>query len=125
PATLRPDGNWLDVSPPNAITTSDPILSTDSATGRTFSSQLLGRTSLLSYTDDDGASWTPSQGSGISSGVDHQTVGAGPFAPPLVGVTYPHAVYYCSQDLATAECAQSLDGGLTFGAAMPMYNLTQ
>jgi hypothetical protein len=56
-------------------------------------------------------------------------VGGGPFAPPLTrqpgGLLYPHAVYYCSQDIAIAQCAVSLDGGLTFGPAVPIYNLTQ
>ncbi len=123
PATLRPGGNWEDVSPPNAITSLDPILYTDSVTGRTFSSQLLGKNSLMSYSDDDGDSWVPSYGSGVGSGVDHQTIGAGPFAPPLTSLLHPHAVYYCSQDAALAECAVSLDGGLTFGPAVPIYTL--
>jgi hypothetical protein len=125
PATLRPEDNWRDVSAPNALTTLDPILFTDPGTGRTFSSQLLGVTSLLSYTDDDGNSWVPSQGAGIPAGVDHQTIGGGAFAPPLFGPLYSHSVYYCSQDIALAQCAVSLDGGLTFGLAVPMYVLTQ
>ncbi len=125
PARMRPDGDWLDVSPANAVTSLDPILFTDPATGRTFSSQLLGKTSLMSYSDDDGATWLPSTGSGINSGVDHQTVGGGPFAAPLGSPLHPHAVYYCSQDIALAECALSLDGGTTFGPAVPIYNLTQ
>ncbi|HEV8580409.1 MAG TPA: exo-alpha-sialidase [Thermoanaerobaculia bacterium] len=125
PPRLRQGGNWQDVSPPNAVTSLDPILFTDPVTGRTYSSQLLGKTSLMSFTDDDGEGWVPSQGSGINSGVDHQTVGGGPFAPPLsAGLVHPHAVYYCSQDLALAECAVSLDGGLTFGPAVPIYNTT-
>lgn len=125
PAVLREDGNWQDVSPPNHVASLDPILFTDPATGRTFSSQLMGKTSLMSFTDDDGESWFPSQGSGINSGVDHQTVGGGPFAAPLTGLLHPHAVYYCSQDVALAECAVSLDGGLTFGPAVPIYTLLE
>ncbi|MEP7012181.1 MAG: hypothetical protein ABJC13_17810 [Acidobacteriota bacterium] len=125
PARLRPDGNWQDVSPANAVTSLDPILFTDPVTGRTFSSQLLGKASLMSFSDDDGASWLPSMGSGINSGVDHQTVGGGPFAAPLTGALHPHAVYYCSQDIALAQCAISVDGGVTFGPAVPIYNLTQ
>jgi fibronectin type III domain protein len=125
PARLRPGDDWRDVSPPNAVTSLDPILFTDSMTGRTFSSQLLGTTSLMSYSDDDGDSWVPSQGGGIASGVDHQTVGGGPFAAPLFGPVYSHAVYYCSQDIGLAQCALSVDGGLTFGPAVPIYNLTE
>ena len=44
--------------------------------------------SLMSFSDDDGATWTPSQGCGINAGVDHQTVGGGPFpaSDPLGGI---------------------------------------
>ncbi|MFN2501535.1 MAG: sialidase family protein [Pyrinomonadaceae bacterium] len=120
-----------------SVTSFDPILFTDSGTNRTFVSQLLpDKTSLMSFTDDDGNNWTPSQGSGINSGVDHQTVGGGPYAKNADGtfkgvvvrnpaITYPNAVYYASQDIGLAEIARSDDGGLTFGAAVPMYDLTQ
>jgi hypothetical protein len=125
PATAK----WKDVSAPlTSVTTFDPILYTDPKIGRTYVSQLLPtKMSLLEYTDDDGVSWNPSQGSGINSGVDHQTIGAGPFAPGPVklAASYPRIVYYCSQDVATAQCATSLDGGRTFGLAVPIYNLTQ
>jgi hypothetical protein len=118
---------WSDVS---FLTTSqvtlDPILFTDPSLGRTFVSQLLGKASAVAFTDNDGTTWTPSQGSGINSGVDHQTLGGGPLPSggllqPLTN--YPHAVYYCSQDIALASCAVSLDGGLTFGPAVPIYTL--
>jgi len=88
----------------------------------------------MSFTDDDGETWTPSQGSGINSGVDHQTVGGGPYAKNADGslkggavllTAYPNAVYYASQDIAVAEIARSDSGGLTFGVAVPMYDLTQ
>jgi len=119
--------SWSDQS---FLTTSqitlDPILFTDQSLGRTFVSQLLGKASAVAFSDNDGTSWTPSQGSGINSGVDHQTMGGGPF--PANGLlrpltSYPNAVYYCSQDIAYASCAVSLTGGLTFGPAVPMYTL--
>ena len=132
---------WENKSAPNtSITSFDPILFTDSRTNRTFVSQLLpDKTSLMAFTDDDGETWTPSQGSGINSGVDHQTIGGGPYArnadgslrggavqrPGLDGRIYPNAVYYASQDVGVAEIARSDDGGLTFGVAVPMYDLTQ
>jgi hypothetical protein len=62
---------WSDVSAPTtSIVTADPILFTDSDAGpnrtnRTFVSQLLGKASALAFTDDDGATWTISQGSGV------------------------------------------------------------
>ncbi|MEA2604687.1 MAG: hypothetical protein QOF89_5679 [Acidobacteriota bacterium] len=120
---------WQDVSTTlTSLTTLDPILYTDQKLGRTFVSQLLGTTSLMAYSDDDGATWNPSQGGGIASGIDHQTVGGGPFHSGLLGSLpqlYPHAIYYCSQDIALASCAVSLTGGSTFGPAVPIYNLTQ
>jgi hypothetical protein len=121
--------DWHDVSfLTTSLTTFDPILWTDQELGRTFVSQLLpAKVSLMAFTDDDGESWTPSQGAGINSGLDHQGVGGGPFANGALGpvLTYPHAVYYCSQDVALAQCATSYDGGLTFGAAVPIYELTE
>jgi hypothetical protein len=129
---------WENKSAPNtSVTSFDPILFTDSQTNRTFVSQLLpSKVSLMSFTDNDGESWTPSQGSGINSGVDHQTVGGGPYARNADGslkgavvrnpaITYPNAVYYASQDIGVAEIARSDDGGLTFGVAVPMYDITQ
>jgi PKD repeat protein len=104
----------------------DPILYTDRVTGRTLVSQLEGGTkqSTTDYTEDDGATYQPTAGSGVNSGVDHQTLGGGPFAagaPPHP--LYPNAVYYCAQDVADANCALSLDGGITFGPAVPIYSI--
>lgn len=117
---------WEDKRSPFARVSLDPILFTDDGhfggTNRTFSSQLNGVTSELSFTDDDGDNWLPTQGSGQPAGVDHQTVGGGPYAAPAPAVhTYPHAIYYCSQDIATAFCSRSDDGGVTFGPGVPIY----
>jgi hypothetical protein len=104
----------------------DPILFTDHDTGRTFVSQLEGLTpagSATDITDDDGNTFTPSEGSSLPSDIDHQTIGGGPFAPPLKGSDplYPNAVYYASQSVAEARAAVSLDGGRTFGPGVVMY----
>jgi hypothetical protein len=119
-------------APTSVVINSDPIGFTDSQTGRTFAGELtlLSPTCKTSFTDNDGATWTPTQGSGIASGVDHQTIGGGPFAAPLTRPTdvpglYPNAVYYCSQEGAPAGgppsfCSRSDDGGLTFGPSVPL-----
>lgn len=119
---------WEDVTGNiTGTTTLDPILTGDQQTGRIFVSQLLGATSLLEFTDDDGATWTPSEGSGIPGGVDHQSLGAGPYPEPFQFLAqnplYPNALHYCSQDLFTALCARSDDGGITFAAPVPIYTL--
>ena len=133
-STTPATAHWTDVSANAAngcvvgsTLSLDPILFTDHTTGRTFESQLTGADSATCYTDDDGATWNPSTGGGIPSGADHQTVGGGAYSPQGIGSlptsTYPHAVYYCSQDIATAFCAASHDGGTTFGPGVPTYSL--
>lgn len=120
---------WENKSPLTSATTTDPIMFTDHfrkpgdlTPNRTIVSQLAGTDSLSSLTDDDGETWIPNQGGAFASGVDHQTIGAGPFHTPLpANPTYPNAVYYCSQDLVNALCALSLDGGLTYGPPVPIY----
>ena len=47
-------------------TSLDPILETDPDTGRTFSSQLFAACSQTEFTDDDGATFTPSEGCGAA-----------------------------------------------------------
>lgn len=122
---------WTDKSarPPDCTqaTSLDPYLFTDNTLGRTFSSQLTLANSLTCFTDNDGDTWTPSTGGGIPSGVDHQSLGGGPFSQndPLPHSSYPHAVYYCSQDIADALCALSRDGGMTFGQGTPIYDIRQ
>src|SRR4051812_18759437 len=120
------NSTWTDVSFPSASAASlDPIGFLDSKTGRWFSSQLSGTTSLAASTDDDGATWLPSEGGPLNGGVDHQTFGGGPYAAPLTrdpnGLVYPDAVYYCSQDLVAALCARSDNGGTPFAPAVPIY----
>jgi hypothetical protein len=120
--------NWFDKSfLTTSARTNDPILFTDSGTGRTFVSQLIfpSKQSLSAFTGDDGETWQISQGSGINAGVDHQTIGGGIFPPGFgpVDPSYPNAVYYAAQDLALAEFAASLDGGRTYGPAIPMHTL--
>jgi len=120
---------WTDVS---ALQTSllslDSILFTDHTTGRTFVTQLGGATSFAAFTGNDGAAYTSSV-IAPTNDVDHETVGGGPFAPPLSVISatapYTHAVYYCSQGVADAGCELSPDGGLTFGPTVKMYDITQ
>lgn len=137
------DTVWEDVSPPNQTTTLDPIGVGDPVAGRYYASQLAVKSSLLNYTDDDGATWHPSTGgSPGASGIDHQSVGwapyvAGGLARPLTA--YPHAIYYCAQDSDNVEtrilrgveatsstagyanCARSDDGGATFLPPVTTY----
>ena len=127
-----PKATWVNRrAPTSLLIDSDPIGFTDRQRGRVFAAELTllsPDTCKTSYTDDDGITWIPSQGSGLASAVDHETIGGGPYHSPLnlnpPSPAYPHAVYYCSQDIAAALCSRSDDGGLTFGPSVPIYNLT-
>ena len=103
---------------------SDPIGFTDVVTGRAFAAELSATSPSckISYTDTDGqppgpTGWTATTGP-AGSGIDHETLGGGHYnesaLPPPVHPLYPNAIYYCSQDLVTAFCFRSDDGGQTF-----------
>jgi hypothetical protein len=116
-------------SPTGASTraTLDPILTGDPVTGRIWAMQLTGGQSATDYSIDDGESWQPTLSGGIGSGVDHQGMGVGPYPTTGPGSliphpTYPNAVYYCSQDVATAFCSRSDNGGMSYGPIIPIYD---
>jgi|tagenome__1003787_1003787.scaffolds.fasta_scaffold20982775_3 hypothetical protein len=114
-------------SPTSQFVDSDPIGFVDRITGRVFCGQLtlLNPTCKISFTDTDGKDplgnpgaqgW---QGSStpLGSGVDHQTIGGGPYHSPLPPTKpgYANAVYYASQDLVGPAFAfRSDDGGQTW-----------
>src|SRR5438477_1394737 len=122
-----PKATWVNRrAPTSQFIDSDPIGFTDRQTGRVFAGELtlLSPTCKVSFTDTDGldqlgqpsyAGWSPSSGP-LGSGIDHETIGGGPYhAPAPPPGPYPNAVYYCSQDLVTAFCLRSDDGGATYG----------
>ncbi|HVL87401.1 MAG TPA: fibronectin type III domain-containing protein [Candidatus Thermoplasmatota archaeon] len=135
-SVFPPTVQWQDVTPLGSIINVDPVLFTDSVTGRTFAGGLSGGCSLLFYTDDDGGTWIPMAESCSLPGWDHPTVGSGPYPQPFRGVVeqadasaagpavYPHVVYYCGQpglQPGPAFCGRSLDGGLTFENTVPPW----
>ena len=120
-------------APTSQFVDSDPIGFTDRQTGRVFAGELTltSPSCKVSFTDTDGldtlgqpslAGWSPSSGP-LGSGIDHETIGGGPYHTPIPSLPtpYPNAVYYCSQDLVTAFCLRSDDGGATFGPPVPTY----
>ncbi len=132
--------------PTEGVTTLDPIGLTDhfanvplgtsypppKTPGRTWQTQLSGVSSISAFTDNDGQSYTPTEGGGPPTGPDHETDGAGPYnpnstPPPPPPTVYANAFYYCSQNIVgDAECSRSDDGGVTFGPGVPIFqNLTQ
>ena len=113
-------------APTQVVIDSDPIGFTDVITGRAFAAELSATSPgcKVSYTESDGTptptfatGWSPTSGP-LGSGIDHETIGGGHYnesaLPPPVHPLYPNAIYYCSQDLVTAFCLRSDDGGQTF-----------
>lgn len=118
------EATWKDVTGgATGLMSLDAIGVSDNSAGRLFVSQLVGFGSMMAYTDDDGENWTLSQGSGLPAGYDHQSVGVGPYpagsTKPKGG--FPHAVYYCAQEIYIALCARSDDGGQLFGVSVPVF----
>lgn len=119
--------HWTDVSPTAANVgnganthpaTLDTITWTDKDFGRTFTvDTLAAEGSLISFTDDQGATWTSSFAPAAAVN-DHETIAAGivPAGSPLrtLDSTYPKIVYYCVNTVVEVSCSRSLDGGVTF-----------
>jgi hypothetical protein len=141
PDDAPPAAHWRDVSYlVTDVVTGDPFLWTDPGTGRTFVAQCVPQlvdgapgpgTSLMAYTDDDGASWHASEPP--VTGMPYACapkVSTGPYASPAPprASSYPNAVYYCEDAFDPgfgpvaaniAQCARSDDGGRTWGAPVP------
>src|SRR5213596_328319 len=132
PANSQSATWYNSAAPTSQFVDSDPIGFTDRQTGRVFAGELTltSPTCKVSFTDTDGldqlgqpsyAGWSPSSGP-LGSGIDHETIGGGPYhAPAPPHGPYSNAVYYCSQDLVTAFCLRSDDGGATYGPPVPTY----
>jgi hypothetical protein len=131
--TSGQSATWYNSAAPTSLfVDSDPIGFTDRQTGRVFAGELTltSPTCKISFTDTDGldslghpdqAGWSPSSGP-LGSGIDHETIGGGAYHTPIPPHgSYANAVYYCSQDLVTAFCLRSDDGGATYGPPVPTY----
>ncbi|MBV9098505.1 MAG: hypothetical protein JO079_10650 [Frankiaceae bacterium] len=127
--------HWTDNSPKTANVgpnshpaTLDTITWTDKDYGRTFTvDTLAAEGSLISFTDDEGATWTSSFAPAAAVN-DHETIVAGnvPDGSALrtLDAKFPKIVYYCVNTVAAVSCSRSLDGGLTFtqmGSPFPTH----
>lgn len=111
--------SWMVVSPliptgQNAhLLALDPYLYVDPGTDRVFTIDLTVDCSYLSFSDDEGESWTTNPlacGRPIN---DRQTLFSGPARESAL-IGYQKLIYYCWNDVVTSSCSKSLDGGLSF-----------
>jgi hypothetical protein len=111
---------WSDVSPgiepvsPHALSLDPYLLVDPNPDGeRIFDVDLTAACAELSYSDDDGTTWTTNPMSCGEPVNDHQTVFTGkPRTSTTIG--YDKVVYYCFNHPAFTKCTKSIDGGLTF-----------
>ncbi|HUR13326.1 MAG TPA: sialidase family protein [Mycobacteriales bacterium] len=125
--------SWQSVQPPvlpgaegtdGHPATLDPYVYVDPVTGRVFDVDLTLAGSYLSYSDDQGKTWTRGAAVSAFGANDHQTLFAGPLPLGLVSVdpAFPRAVYYCVNQIDGSFCARSLDGGKSFvNSGAPVY----
>ncbi|MHB8604824.1 MAG: sialidase family protein [Thermoplasmatota archaeon] len=91
----------------------DRTLITDHDTGRVFVDDTTLACTLISWTDDEGATWSHNPffcGGGVT---DHEKIAVGKrvtFTDPT-GLLYPNLVYVCANGLGATNCGASLDGG--------------
>jgi hypothetical protein len=103
----------------------DPILWTDQKTGRTFASNsTVGANALYAYTDtappfNDGDLWVEVGAAPANGGIDHETIGSGPYPASLsllsTAINHGQYVLYCSQDGVGSLCQRSDDLGQSYG----------
>jgi hypothetical protein len=119
---------WTDASPKvgpawTHAFSLDPMIYVDPVTNRIFDSDLNLACSHISFSDDQGQSWSESPVGCGEPVNDHQSLFAGPApkgAQQPLG-QYPRVTYYCINHPAFTRCDKSLDGGQTW---IPSSNLS-
>lgn len=112
---------WTDPSITGSVLSADRVLIVDKATDRVYVDDTTLGCTILSWTDDRGASWLTNPGACGGGATDHQKIAVSKprVATPLDGVLYPNLVWVCANGLSHTDCGVSRDGGLTFAPARP------
>jgi len=122
--SLDANKSWQSIQPPPVQgvpgdghpATLDPYVYVEPQSGRVFDIDLTLAGSYLSYSDDQGKTWSRGAAISVFGANDHQTLFAGP-APlglPTTDAKFPKALYYCVNQIDGSFCSRSLDGGRTF-----------
>ncbi|MCA1832836.1 MAG: hypothetical protein LC750_08950, partial [Actinobacteria bacterium] len=118
--------NWSEVTPDNdqgmelPPVSADPYVVVDRDTNRVFDIDLTAACTYLSYSDDDGQTWTNNPLGCSSPPVDHQTFALG--KPRTVATQgYPNVALMCSNAAAASPCQRSVDGGDTWETVSPAF----
>lgn len=128
--------NWDDItpragSPGTRAATLDPYLYVDPLTSRLFINDLYLGCTHLSWSDDQGDTWTTNPAACGLPMNDHQTLFAGKPAAGTKTSGYESVVYLCSNQfvagaiVSTITCARSIDGGATFEPGVVVATSTE
>lgn len=106
---------------PGLTVAADRVLIVDHDTGRILKDDTDLACTAISFSDDDGNTWTHSPiacGGGVT---DHQKIAVGKRVsyPDPTGLLYPNVIYACANGLAAGNCGVSIDGGITFLTSVP------
>ena len=108
---------WTRHSTTPAITfAADRVLIVDKDTGRVLVNDTTLGCTVLSWSDNNGSTWSTNPAACGGGVTDHQKIAVGKrvtFADPT-GALYPNLIYVCANGLSHTNCGVSADGGLTF-----------
>lgn len=109
------------LNPPGLGFAADRVLVVDKDTGRVLVDDTTLGCTILTWSDDGGATWLRNPlacGGGIT---DHQKIAVGKRTAleDPTGQLYPNVIYACANGLSHANCGVSADGGLSFLPAAP------
>lgn len=123
---------WQDMGPflgpvpiSRTINSNDPFVYVDPWTNRIYNFDMCGTLSAfcVSYSDDDGETWTTTSiATGESTALDHQSLAAAPAPEGVATVGYPNVLTFCvnrGPNAAGSWCSTSRDGGINWTPLLP------
>lgn len=114
---------WSQLQPISAVGfAADRVLVVDHDTGRVAVDDTYLGCTILSWSDNNGSSWSTNPAACGGGVTDHQKIGfgkrVGSYADPT-GLLYRNLMYVCANGLSHTNCGVSVDGGTTFLTTTP------
>lgn len=99
----------------------DRVLIVDKDTGRVLVNDTTLGCTILSWSDDNGATWRANPAACGGGVTDHQKIAVTKRVtyPNPAGALYPSLVWVCANGLSHTNCGVSADGGTTFSTSAP------
>lgn len=113
---------WTHLSTLPAVSfAADRTLVVDHDTGRVLVDDTTLACTILSWSDDNGASWRTNPAACGAGATDHEKIAVGKRVtfPDPSGLLYRNLVYVCANGLSHTNCGVSADGGTSFLTTAP------